>query len=47
VSAGSKGKTKVVVWLQDFPTGKTLWTYYHAEDGLEIGPRMRITSVTV
>ncbi|MCK4740620.1 MAG: hypothetical protein KAT22_03680, partial [Candidatus Thorarchaeota archaeon] len=47
VSAGSQGKTKVVVWFQDFPTGKTLWTHYHAEDGLEIGPRMRITSVTV
>ncbi|MHA1588813.1 MAG: hypothetical protein ACTSV9_08595 [Candidatus Thorarchaeota archaeon] len=47
VAVGSKGTNEVVVWLQDFPTGKTLWTHYHAKDGLEIGPRMRITSVTV
>ncbi len=47
VAVGSKGTNEVVVWLQDFPTGKTIWTHYHAKDGLEIGPRMRITSVTV
>jgi rRNA maturation protein Rpf1 len=47
VAVGSKGMNEVVVWLQDFPTDKTLWTHYHAKDGLEIGPRMRITSVTV
>ena len=46
VAVGSKGTNEVVVWLQDFPTGKTIWTHYHAKDGLEIGPRMRITSVT-
>ncbi len=47
VAVGSKGTNEVVVWLQDFPTGKTIWTHYHAKDGLEIGPRMRITSVIV
>jgi rRNA maturation protein Rpf1 len=47
VAVGSKGMNEVMVWLQDFPTGKTLWTFYHAKDGLEIGPRMRITSVNV
>ncbi len=47
VAVGSKGTNEVVVWLQDFPTGKTIWTHYRAKDGLEIGPRMRITSVTV
>ena len=47
VAVGSEGMNKVGVWLQDLPNGKTLWTYYHAKDGLEIGPRMRITSVTV
>ena len=47
VAVGSKGTNEVVVWLQDFPPGKTIWTHDHAKDGLEIGPRMRITSVTV
>jgi len=47
VAVGSKGMAEVVVWLQDVPTGKTLWTHYHAKDGLEIGPKMRITSVAV
>ena len=47
VAVGSKGVNKVAVWLQDLPTGKTLWTHYHAKDGLEIGPRMRIISVTM
>ena len=47
VAVGTKGSNEVVVWLQDLPTGKTLWTHYHAKDGLEIGPRIRITSVTV
>jgi len=47
VAVGSKGANKVAIWLQDLPTGKILWTHYHAKDGLEIGPRMRISSVTV
>jgi rRNA maturation protein Rpf1 len=46
MAVGSKGMNKVTVWLQDLPTGKILWTHYHAKDGLELGPRMRITSVT-
>ncbi len=46
VAVGSNGMNKVTVWLQDLPAGKSLWTHYHAKDGLELGPRMRITSVT-
>ena len=34
-----------VIWLQDAPAGKILWTHYHTTDGAEIGPRIRVTSL--
>jgi len=33
-----------LIWLQDAPSGKILWTHYHTTDGAEIGPRIRVTS---
>ncbi|MFW9786300.1 MAG: hypothetical protein ACFFE2_02120 [Candidatus Thorarchaeota archaeon] len=34
-----------LVWLEDLPSGKTLWTHYNSTDGVEIGPRIRVTSI--
>ena len=34
-----------LIWLQDAPSGKILWTQYHTTDGDEIGPRIRVTSL--
>lgn len=34
-----------LIWLQDAPSGKILWTHYHTTDGTEIGPRIRVTSL--
>ncbi|MHA2157627.1 MAG: hypothetical protein ACXABN_05840 [Candidatus Thorarchaeota archaeon] len=34
-----------MIWLQDTTSGKILWTHYHTTDGVEIGPRIRVTSL--
>ena len=34
-----------LIWLQDAPSGKILWTHYYTTDGTEIGPRIRVTSL--
>jgi rRNA maturation protein Rpf1 len=34
-----------LIWLQDAPSGKILWTHYHTSDGAEMGPRIRVTSL--
>jgi hypothetical protein len=39
-STGSGGQC--ILWLENTPSGKIIWTYYHALDGTEIGPRIRI-----
>jgi rRNA maturation protein Rpf1 len=33
------------LWLESTPSGKIIWTHYHALDGTEIGPRIRIKEV--
>ncbi|NWF95691.1 MAG: hypothetical protein HXY34_06080 [Candidatus Thorarchaeota archaeon] len=33
------------VWFEDLASGKTLWSHYHAADGLEMGPRVRVFSL--
>ena len=33
------------IWLEDESSGKTLWTHYHSTNNVEIGPRIRVTSV--
>ncbi len=34
-----------LIWLEDMPSGKILWTHYHSRKGVEIGPRIRVSSV--
>jgi rRNA maturation protein Rpf1 len=38
-------KSSAIIWFQDLNRGKTLWTFYHAFDGIEIGPRIRVKSL--
>ncbi|MGD2073164.1 MAG: hypothetical protein PVG65_06720 [Candidatus Thorarchaeota archaeon] len=38
-------KSSAIIWFQDLNQGKTLWTYYHAFDGIEIGPRICVKSL--
>lgn len=33
-----------LIWLEDQPSGKILWTHYHSTDRIEIGPRIKVTS---
>lgn len=41
---GSKGA--IVYWFQDLKNRKTLWTNYHSYDGTELGPRIRVNSLS-
>ncbi|MGD9395281.1 MAG: hypothetical protein PVJ05_02515 [Candidatus Thorarchaeota archaeon] len=34
-----------LLWLEDHPSGKILWTHYHSTDRTEIGPRIRVSSI--
>jgi rRNA maturation protein Rpf1 len=34
-----------LIWLEDMPSGKILWTHYQSRNGIEIGPRIRVTSL--
>ncbi|MGY5855420.1 MAG: hypothetical protein RTS72_02385 [Candidatus Thorarchaeota archaeon] len=34
-----------LIWLEDMPSGKILWTHYHSRKGIEIGPRIRVISI--
>lgn len=34
-----------LIWLEDLPSGKILWTHYHSTDTIEIGPRISVTSI--
>lgn len=38
-------KNYSLIWLEDLSSGKILWTHYLSRDGIEIGPRIRVTSV--
>ncbi|MHA2353284.1 MAG: hypothetical protein ACXABX_09215 [Candidatus Thorarchaeota archaeon] len=34
-----------LIWLKDLPSGKILWTHYLSTNRIEIGPRIRVTSI--
>jgi len=34
-----------LIWLEDQPSGKILWTHYNSTDRIEIGPRIRVSSI--
>ena len=34
-----------MIWLEEQPSGKILWTHYHSTEAVEIGPRIRVTSI--
>ena len=34
-----------LIWLEDMPSGKILWTHYDSRIGIEIGPRIRVVSI--
>jgi hypothetical protein len=36
---------QTLIWLQDEPSGKILWTHYHTTDAIEMGPRIRVVSI--
>lgn len=36
---------KTVLWFDDAPSGKILWTHYTSQDADEIGPRMTISTI--
>jgi hypothetical protein len=42
---GSEGSNKVEIRVEDLGGGKILWTHYHALDGEEIGPRIRVSGL--
>jgi len=37
-------KNHALVWFEDAPSGKILWTHYNTKDLSEIGPRIRVGS---
>ena len=37
-------KNQTLLWFEDAPSGKILWTHYNTKDLSEIGPRIRINS---
>ncbi|MFW9808738.1 MAG: hypothetical protein ACFFE6_05065 [Candidatus Thorarchaeota archaeon] len=41
----SQEPSQSIIWLQDAPSGKVLWTHYLTKDVVEIGPRIRVTSL--
>jgi rRNA maturation protein Rpf1 len=34
-----------LIWLEDQPSGKILWTHYYSTDRIEIGPRIKVASI--
>lgn len=42
---GEKGINRAIMEFHDLPQGRLIWTHYHAYDGMEIGPRIRIFSI--
>ncbi len=39
---GDEGRHRVDIRFSDIDKSKTLWTHYHAADGVEVGPRIRV-----
>ena len=38
-------KNRALIWFEDAPSEKILWTHYNTKDLSEIGPRIRVNSV--
>jgi len=34
-----------LIWLEDLPSEKILWTHYQSTNRIEIGPNIRVTSI--
>jgi hypothetical protein len=45
VRVGGEGANRAIMMFEDLPQDRLIWTFYHASDGVEIGPRVRIFSV--
>lgn len=45
VQVGGEGANRAIMRFEDLPQDRLIWTCYHASDGVEIGPRVRIFSV--
>jgi hypothetical protein len=43
--AVAEGSNKVEIRVEDLGGGKILWTHFHAVNGEEIGPRIRVTGL--
>jgi len=37
--------TQSFIWLEDGNSGKILWTHYNTKNGIEVGPRIRVSAV--
>lgn len=42
---GPNHSNEAILWFQKMASGKILWTHYHAFDGTETGPRIRIYAI--
>ncbi len=42
---GEQGVNLAIMRFVDISQGRLIWTYHHAYDGIEIGPRIRVFSV--
>jgi rRNA maturation protein Rpf1 len=38
-------KNRALLWFEDAPSEKILWTFYNTKDLSELGPRIRVSSV--
>jgi len=38
-------KNRVLLWFEDAPSEKILWTFYNTKDLSELGPRIRVSSI--
>lgn len=36
---------RIAIWFDDAPAGKILWTHYSTKDAIEIGPRIRVSTI--
>lgn len=45
IAESRTNKKRVLLWFEDAPSEKILWTHYNTNDLTEIGPRIRVNSV--
>ncbi|TXT53954.1 MAG: putative Brix domain-containing ribosomal biogenesis protein [Candidatus Thorarchaeota archaeon] len=45
VPLGPEYQNMVTIVMDTLQSGKILWTHFHSEDALEIGPRIRVRSI--